>query len=568
MEVTQKIKTRLTYLGKQIKEQPRLFAHYADCYLLLGNYKQAAKILTQGLEKFPNSAVGWLIKGNLHLKLNQKKLAYAAFRQALKINNDIPFAHERGVEMTEEEGDSERYIFHLRELRRLDPIDDGVQSRLDTGLLRKAAVEHGLYTEDRVIHISSKMLRRTLLEHNLIPDEIERKKERYFKDDSDALQPITETQDEMLSKATEYASEFISDKSEDEEELVSAWEKDESEEEEAVSGADEADEDSGTRESPLMKLLRGEMAERPSTKEVNFVREEETGSRKISSEDVERLKEKAAKPGIEKREMDEEELKKYEENQAHLSKIARQVTDSLGAEETETKSTEYKDDDIPSTQESAEKPMESTVVEPAEADLDESKSEPESTDIVTDTEVVEEKTEAKAEAVEKDDFEAKIPAESISVKSDEELLELISSKEKTSTTEMVADQDGNEETGIERETTEEAPPVVEKQSDDEIQLTPAWEKELIERKSQEDAFAIEETGETETSGEVKTADAADTEETEKQEPKGRVPTKTLAELYASQGDYRNAIEVYEELLAKHPTNQAYRKRLDELKASL
>ena len=45
----------------------------------------------------------------------------------------------------------------------------------------------------------------------------------------------------------------------------------------------------------------------------------------------------------------------------------------------------------------------------------------------------------------------------------------------------------------------------------------------------------------------------------------RIATKTLAELYASQGDWKRAIEVYEQLLKKFPTNTAYQQRLGELK---
>jgi len=57
-------------------------------------------------------------------------------------------------------------------------------------------------------------------------------------------------------------------------------------------------------------------------------------------------------------------------------------------------------------------------------------------------------------------------------------------------------------------------------------------------------------------------------EIEETKPKSRVATKTLAELYASQGDLVNAIEVYEEMLAKHPKNEAYRVRIQALRVEL
>jgi len=50
--------------------------------------------------------------------------------------------------------------------------------------------------------------------------------------------------------------------------------------------------------------------------------------------------------------------------------------------------------------------------------------------------------------------------------------------------------------------------------------------------------------------------------------KPKIATKTLAELYASQGDWARAVEVYEALLEKFPTNEAYKKRLEILKSKI
>jgi len=56
------------------------------------------------------------------------------------------------------------------------------------------------------------------------------------------------------------------------------------------------------------------------------------------------------------------------------------------------------------------------------------------------------------------------------------------------------------------------------------------------------------------------------EEGDKGKPK--IATKTLAELYASQGDWTRAVEVYEALLEKFPTNEAYKRRLDALRSKM
>ncbi|NQT35739.1 hypothetical protein HQ587_11155 [bacterium] len=174
MEITSEIKERLAILRKQIKEEPRLFAHLADCYLLNGETKQAAKTLIKGLEKYPNSTSGWLVKGNLHLKLKEPKLAYNAFKQALRTNRDVAYAHDKCAELAESESDHERSIQHLRELKQLDPLDDIVQTRLDTALMRRAAVEKGLYRREYVDQIMPKELRKNLLEREELPSEMMR----------------------------------------------------------------------------------------------------------------------------------------------------------------------------------------------------------------------------------------------------------------------------------------------------------------------------------------------------------------------------------------------------------
>ncbi|MBM3326051.1 MAG: tetratricopeptide repeat protein [Calditrichaeota bacterium] len=64
---------------------------------------------------------------------------------------------------------------------------------------------------------------------------------------------------------------------------------------------------------------------------------------------------------------------------------------------------------------------------------------------------------------------------------------------------------------------------------------------------------------------MKTAASAEVNDA-KSKPK--IATKTLAELYASQGDWARAIEVYDALLEKFPTNEAYRKRREALQVKL
>ena len=57
-----------------------------------------------------------------------------------------------------------------------------------------------------------------------------------------------------------------------------------------------------------------------------------------------------------------------------------------------------------------------------------------------------------------------------------------------------------------------------------------------------------------------------TEKTEK--PKERFVTPTLGEIYAAQGQYAKAINVFELLVEKHPDNEWYRTKLEYLKERL
>jgi len=57
----------------------------------------------------------------------------------------------------------------------------------------------------------------------------------------------------------------------------------------------------------------------------------------------------------------------------------------------------------------------------------------------------------------------------------------------------------------------------------------------------------------------------ETEETDRTTSAPRFVTETLAEIYASQGEYREAIEAYSQLIERRPSEaERYRKRMREL----
>ena len=48
----------------------------------------------------------------------------------------------------------------------------------------------------------------------------------------------------------------------------------------------------------------------------------------------------------------------------------------------------------------------------------------------------------------------------------------------------------------------------------------------------------------------------------------KIVTPTLGEIYAAQGQFAKAIEIYEELLSQNPGEIKYRNKIDELKQKL
>ncbi|MDP8241161.1 MAG: hypothetical protein P9X24_18895 [Candidatus Hatepunaea meridiana] len=178
MEIINDIQVRLKILRKQIKHQPALFAHLADCYILTGKHHQAEKTLIAGLKQFPDSITGWLVYGNLHLENGQSKRALFAFERALIINNDIAYAHQKCAEILEAEWEFGRSISHLRDLKRLNPLSGYTQKTLELLIIRNIVIENNFFNKKDVLVVSPSNLRLTLLKHDLLPEQFIRVKER------------------------------------------------------------------------------------------------------------------------------------------------------------------------------------------------------------------------------------------------------------------------------------------------------------------------------------------------------------------------------------------------------
>lgn len=166
------LKQRVNELKLEIEEQPMLFAQLADLHLQLGQSKQAAELLDDGVQQFPQYETGWVVQGKLYLQQSKSDEALSAFEQALNINSDNSYVHEKCCELTLDKN-RDAYIYHLRELKRLDPLDDNVLKMLEVALLRQAALDNNLYEEEQVSRIMPSLLKKQLIEENLLPDELQ-----------------------------------------------------------------------------------------------------------------------------------------------------------------------------------------------------------------------------------------------------------------------------------------------------------------------------------------------------------------------------------------------------------
>lgn len=178
MEKKKHLKARASVFRNAMRNEPLLFAHLADCYLQMGMHPKAAELLLKGLEKYPDYEVAWIVKGNLHLQLDQNKEARQSFEKALSIDGNIPYAHEKCDEIAHEERDIDGSVWHLRELLRLDPVSENVRSMLEGALLRQVAVQNHLYSKDRVYHLMPNELRQELSDHEMLPEELDSRHQR------------------------------------------------------------------------------------------------------------------------------------------------------------------------------------------------------------------------------------------------------------------------------------------------------------------------------------------------------------------------------------------------------
>lgn len=583
MEEATDLKKRIAYLRKQLPEKPHLYAHLADCYIHQGKTKKAQKLLTEWLEKMPNVATGWLINGALHYQLYHPKQAYAAYKQALRVDENIALAHEKCAEFAKEEEDADRYIHHLRELNKLDSFADTVQKKLQAALLRQAALEHGLYSKDAVEQTIPAVLRKTLLMHNLLPPEVERMRERmpYEDFEEESEEPGDELPDVIVLGADDELDGF----------KLSKGRQDQKAPEKGFTSTDHNDkfdlsdwakefEDEGKKPFDSIDVSLKEPA--PEREDI-FPREERAASKQTAGVDIESGEDTGTEP-----ELTEEENVDTEDVESFDSPLMKMLRGEIQEKPTSREVPFLSDDELSKPEEfpdGGERDF-SSKKEPIKTDIDQSSGKGEEFN----------EPEVKSELFAALEGENGIESEAGEINDENEIQsELLDAFDgEMSKGDPVSEAPDLKDRSREeaRKRVAEIASSIARQFEDEEESTPQpieepGKKQLIisqsipgsEKPQLDIPQPVEEVTkpgldipQSFTDAAVEELDIPPLSVEEEPVPEAEhtppVPTKTLAELYASQGEWEKAVDVYDQLLVKFPDNSAYKNRLVELKRKL
>jgi len=172
------IKNKLSALRKLQNKHPLLFAHIADCHLKLGKFGAAQRVLKKGIAKYPHYPAGWVVEGQYFFLHNQLQKARDSFKRVIELDPFNGYAHEHCSEIAADFNDHEDYIFHIKAMSRLNPLDENIQKMRQAEELRQIAINNGLYTSEEAEQLHSGALRQALLERNLLPVELSRTLDR------------------------------------------------------------------------------------------------------------------------------------------------------------------------------------------------------------------------------------------------------------------------------------------------------------------------------------------------------------------------------------------------------
>ncbi|TKJ41875.1 hypothetical protein CEE37_04715 [candidate division LCP-89 bacterium B3_LCP] len=512
-----KVKIEIKHLQKQMKKSPLLFARLGECYIQLGDWEKAEKILSSGIEDYPDYVSGLMILGESYL-LNG--FHSDAEECAIKGLDKDP-THLGLLRLMEKIKKQTEEIDELEKVReRITSIDPLMIPEVISKPAREPAViaqreepEGKQETLSSEIGSDQKVVDKETADIALpepdkdteVPAETDKLEEKIEVTDQKAGDEETvDITPAESDKNTEPPIEADKLEDEIEAELLSS-----TDEILAEDDIDAADIDKLINEvTASTNSLNEEGSKSPSTAEGVTEPEEvdalEPGSEKAESDKEPEDESAVDSPPTE----DEKEVSSVDVDETE--KIIKELTNNGQVETTEEldKIKETETDKVKKAKTKDVPPISEEAVEKPQAPSKVSDSESEDAEVIAEAKEI-----ADAEKVEDDEDPFGLDAKP----------------------------DDNQ--------TEETSQTIETTQTDEI-----LNDSVKEETSQADVESDE------------NLDKIDEVTAESKRPKKKIATKTLGELYATQKKFDEAIEIYQKLLETDPDNESYQERLADLES--
>jgi|GEM_PF-3240188 len=526
------IKSKLSALRKLQSKHPLLFAHIADCHLKLGKLGAAQRVLKKGIANYPDYPAGWVVEGQYFLLHNQPEKARESFKKVIELDPFNGYAHERCSEIAADFNDHNDYRFHIKAMLKLDLLDDNIQKMRQAEELRQIAANNGIFTYEEAEGKHTGALRQALLEQKILPAELSR------------------TIDRELS-TVQFDESEISDDSDDDEQVVVEFDTETTIESQMPTEPQSEEVSSEEFSTPDFALADEQVAPIEKLDDIGEIIDEtseEDGTANwfddSADESVEQLAESVPdnqEDSIPENDLTNwapEEISDEPEESATGVDWSETVTEEEPSIDTEPEITKGKTRQQPQIESAM-----SQIIGTDEPDED-----------VPDDVVLSMQAAAAAEPI--IDIEPVSKLKSVLELEPEPVQDSMPEPLPTQEPDMTMDGQDESDSGS------MLPPL----STDKSSADEEIKKQLKE--IAEEVTGVEPVSPERNDTVGSTASApAPASEPDLQKPK-RIATKTLAELYASQGDWNRSISVYEELLGRHPDNDAYKQRLIVLLAKL
>lgn len=575
-----KLKSKLSNLRKLQPKHPLLFAHIADCYLMLGNFRAAKRVLRKGVSKYPDYSPGWIVEGQYFLLHNQPEKARISFKKVTALDPFNSYAHERCSELAADINDQNDYRFHIRAMSKLDPLSDNIQKMRQADDPRQIAINNGIFTlEDAEgqqkddINIEEVDTDSMMFSESSEELDVEAEITTSVASHSEEDDSKTEEDEKPKTFAEFQALQLAADEAVGKDIPLGdtqAIDSEISEEDDEAQTSDAEADGSQLLFSEESDLAIASISEDVSADDIQDAKDGfDIQSLGITDDIVDDIDDIISDEELTEPASDEPTVIPTEEEIQSVESLIEQsavedpneVLDSVpipeGGDSSHNSELPVEADEITS-----DSPPDRVASEEEEA----LQNEPESIDRQAEIPVIAGLEGVTAVVVEDYSSETS-PVEQEKDSLDQRTNEEISSKRKRPEIESVLSQIIGEDDPVEKLVAPDEQPPMTQPEPEPIPIPKPKSPVDKNIKKQLQEIAAEVTGVKPITSEPKVPLAKTTPEPDPQKPR-RIATKTLAELYASQGDWHRAISVYEELLGRHPGNDAYKQRINVLRAKL